>query len=459
MANLEDLATIEEDDDTQGKELDVAFMAAYDKAIKEGAAFNLEALENREKPVFIVADPTDAACLKYMGQEAVSVTQPQNAYEVKKAIEKARNSLQGVVIALPEEFIEATADIEKTLERLKIAYYTTPEDVDIVQKPEEIGRALSALYGDFSSYRVGGEKAAEAFIAEANEMAARPPITTGHRKLDSAINGGLFPGLYTIGAEPGTGKTAFVMQIADHIAAGGRPVLVYALEMSAFQLKARSISRITAEKKAPKEAATANEIMFPGKTEKAAVIKEATEEYFAKAKTLYIVESYAGTTAAQIEKDVRNFSLRYGEAPVVIVDYLQILAPISDRTTDKQNADAAVKTLKNISRTHKTPVIVISSWNRSAYETGGGMAAFKESGSIEYTSDVLASLQLKAVIDKTTAAPKAEKAKAAQEGRKEARKIPQRIEVTFSVHKNRFGQAESEIPFTFDAAHLLFRES
>ena len=458
MTDLEALATIEEDD-TQENTIDKAFIEAYTKAVKEGAPFNLAALENGEKPVFIVADPDDAAALRYLGQVGVSVTKPENSYEVRQAIEKARKTLQGVIIALPEAFTEAAADIEKTLERFKIPYYTMPEDVDVIREQDKVTHALSALYGDFSGDCVGGENAAKAFEAEIEEMAARPPITTGHSKLDRVINGGLFPGLYTIGAEPGTGKTAFVMQIADHIAAGGRPVLVYALEMSKIQLKARSISRLTAEKKAPKDAATATEIMSRSPKEWPDVVKEATTEYFNKMKTLYIRESFAGTTAAQIEKDVRNFSLRYGEAPVVVVDYLQILAPVNEKATDKQNADAAVKTLKSISRTYKTPVIVISSWNRGAYETGGGMAAFKESGSIEYTSDVLASLQLKAVIDAVNGANKTEKEKAAQQARKEARKVPQRIAVVFSVHKNRFGQAEQEISFSFDAAHSLFREA
>ena len=44
-----------------------------------------------------------------------------------------------------------------------------------------------------------------------------------------------------------------------------------------------------------------------------------------------------------------------GESPVVIIDYLQILAPYSERATDKQNTDKAVMELKRISRDYKIP--------------------------------------------------------------------------------------------------------
>ena len=50
--------------------------------------------------------------------------------------------------------------------------------------------------------------------------------------------------------------------------------------------------------------------------------------------------------------------------------------------------------LKRISRDFKTPVIGISSFNRQNYREAVSMEAFKESGAIEYSSDVLIGLQL-----------------------------------------------------------------
>ena len=71
-----------------------------------------------------------------------------------------------------------------------------------------------------------------------------------------------------------------------------------------------------------------------------------------------------------------------GKTPLVIVDYLQIVAPYNERATDKQNMDKAVLELKRISRDFKLPVIAVSSLNRMSYGQRISMEAFKESGAI-----------------------------------------------------------------------------
>jgi replicative DNA helicase len=125
---------------------------------------------------------------------------------------------------------------------------------------------------------------------------------------------------------------------------------------------------------------------------------------------------------------------------------LQILAPADPRATDKQNADRAVTELKRISRDYKTPVIAISSFNRDNYSTVANMAAFKESGAIEYSSDVLLALQLEGVGVKGSDF-NVDTAKQA---------IPRKVELC--ILKNRNGQTGAKIPFEYDARFNVFRE-
>ena len=99
--------------------------------------------------------------------------------------------------------------------------------------------------------------------------------------------------------------------------------------------------------------------------------------------------------AKQIRETAEKHISITGKRPVVIIDYLQILSPYNERYTDKQNTDKAVLELKRISRDHKLPVIAISSFNRMSYNGGAKMEAFKESGAIEYSSDILIALQAK----------------------------------------------------------------
>ena len=78
-----------------------------------------------------------------------------------------------------------------------------------------------------------------------------------------------------------------------------------------------------------------------------------------------------------------NIRLRGGK-PLVIVDYLQILKPMNPRMTDKQQAvKYNISELKRISRDFDIPLIVISSFNRSNYNTVTGYESFKETGAIE----------------------------------------------------------------------------
>ena len=94
---------------------------------------------------------------------------------------------------------------------------------------------------------------------------------------------------------------------------------------------------------------------------------------------------------AAVDKHIRLT----GRTPVVVIDYLQILAPADIKASDKQNTDKAVLELKRLSRDKKLPVLAISSLNRENYNAPISMTAFKESGAIEYSSDVLLGLQYK----------------------------------------------------------------
>ena len=94
---------------------------------------------------------------------------------------------------------------------------------------------------------------------------------------------------------------------------------------------------------------------------------------------------------------VDSYVARTGKKPVVIIDYLQIMKPSSDRATDKANVTTSVNEMKKLATRHHIPVIVISSFNRLNYNNPVSMEAFKESGNIEYSTDVLVGLQLKGV--------------------------------------------------------------
>lgn len=239
------------------------------------------------------------------------------------------------------------------------------------------------------------------FIAAINDDSKAFYIPTHFKQLDKVLDGGLYAGLYVIGAISSLGKTTLALQIADNIAKAGQDVIIVSMEMAASELMAKSISRITymLDTSAGKKKAKTSRGISTGSLydkyseEEKALIGNAIQSYRAFGQHITILEGIGDVGAEEIKKAVERHKALTGVTPVLIIDYLQILAPYELKASDKQNTDKAVLELKRLSRDQQTPVIAISSFNRDNYTQPINMASFKESGAIEYGSDVLIGLQ------------------------------------------------------------------
>ncbi len=120
---------------------------------------------------------------------------------------------------------------------------------------------------------------------------------------------------------------------------------------------------------------------------------DAIARYRTIAENVFVVEGMGDVHAETIKAKVEQHIRARGKTPVVFVDYVQIMAAQKDGLTDKQSMDKNIVELKRISRDYNTPVFAISSFNRDNYTATVNLAAFKESGAIEYTADVVLGLQ------------------------------------------------------------------
>ena len=142
-----------------------------------------------------------------------------------------------------------------------------------------------------------------------------------------------------------------------------------------------------------------------------------------------------------------------GNTPIVFVDYLQIMAPYDMRASDKQNTDKAVLELKRLSRDYKTPVVAVSSFNRDNYANEVNMAAFKESGAIEYGSDVLIALQPQGMKPGSTANDQKHNIKLVKEC-----KASRERSVEAVILKNRNGKTGGKVGFIYYALFNCFEQ-
>lgn len=220
---------------------------------------------------------------------------------------------------------------------------------------------------------------------------------TGFAYLDRALSGGLYAGLYGIGAVSGLGKTTFTMQIACNIAKSGTDVLFFSLEMARDELMARNISRTTAEMSAKRfgdagRLGKTNLDVMSGSRyrmftqDEQDFIMQAVDEYSKYAEHIYSVEGNFDITIESIKQRISKHIEATGNKPVVIIDYLQILGVEAERNgksiTDKQKADRIISYLKRTSRDLDIPIMVVSSFNREAYNSPVSMSSFKESGKL-----------------------------------------------------------------------------
>ena len=252
------------------------------------------------------------------------------------------------------------------------------------------------------------------FLSELDKSREGQAIPTGFAGLDELLDGGLYPGLYFLGAISSLGKTTLALQIADNIAKGGHGVMIFSLEMSRSELMAKTLSRESlirdiATHKTTTNALTTRGVLrasFHGYEKRERLIGEAIASYREWGRNLTVVEGVGDIGIKKGKPSIKATLEAYmsehgGKLPVVVIDYLQIIAPADVKATDKQNIDRNVTWLKRLSRHYQIPIIGISSFNRENYSAPVNMAAFKESGAIEYSSDVLIGLQI-AGIDKAS---------------------------------------------------------
>lgn len=294
----------------------------------------------------------------------------------------------------------------------------------------------------------------QGFIDGIADSVNTPYIPTGFTRLDTILDGGLYEGLYIIGAISSLGKTTLITQIADQIAQSGTDVLIFSLEMARTEIMSKSISRHTIQDvlatggdtknaKTARGITTGKKYKNYSKTERD-LIETAIKKYGEYADHIFIKEGIGDIGAAQIRAAIEEHISITGNTPVVIVDYLQILAPANDRASDKQNTDKAVLELKRASRDFKLPILGISSFNRENYSNAVTMAAFKESGGIEYGCDVLIGLQLEGAGNKNF------------DANEEKRKTPRGVELV--ILKNRNGRTGDTVCYKYYPMFNYFEE-
>lgn len=208
-------------------------------------------------------------------------------------------------------------------------------------------------------------------------------IPTGFIDLDYKLSGLQNSDLIIIAARPAMGKTAFVLNIAQHVAIRQKKtVAIFSLEMSKEQLVNRLFSL---------EAHVDAQLLRTGNL-KETDWESLIESAGAIAGSNLIIDDTFGITVAQLRSKCRKCKLERG-LDMVIIDYLQLMSGSGRRSDENRQQEIAEisRSLKGLARELNIPVVALAQLNRETTKRTSRrpeMSDLKDSGAIEQDADV-----------------------------------------------------------------------
>jgi replicative DNA helicase len=204
---------------------------------------------------------------------------------------------------------------------------------------------------------------------------------TGFSELDDVMNGLQNGEMIIVAARPSMGKTAFAMNVVEHIAADQKlPCAIFSLEMSKQQLAQRMLcsrGQIDAHK-LRKGMLNSQEY-----TKLASVVGEL-------AKAPIWVDDSPGLRPLELRAKARRLKLQH-DIKCIVVDYMQLMDN-PGRENRQQEISEISRGIKAVARELSIPVICLSQLNRASEGRDGHrprMSDLRESGSIEQDADVI----------------------------------------------------------------------
>lgn len=220
-------------------------------------------------------------------------------------------------------------------------------------------------------------------IEQASKTAGKVTgISSGFYDLDYKTAGFHPSELILVAARPAMGKTAFVLNIAEHAAVKEHiPTAIFSLEMSKEQLVKRILSM---NSKVDSQAMRTGELQdddWIKLVESAKVIGNSN----------LILDDTPGITISELRSKCRKYKLEYNLG-MIIIDYLQLMQGSKGSESRQQEISEISRSLKALARELQVPVIALSQLSRAVEQRPDKrpmLSDLRESGAIEQDADMV----------------------------------------------------------------------
>ncbi len=207
-------------------------------------------------------------------------------------------------------------------------------------------------------------------------------VATGFIDLDFMTAGMQPADLVLIAARPSMGKTAFVLNIAEHAALKLKvPTVIFSLEMSGRLITNRILAmnaRVDAQKM---RTGNLSEADWANVHESAIAIAEAP----------LIIDDTPGITISEMRSKCRQYKYEKGVG-MIIIDYLQLMSAGHKTQSREQEISEISRSLKSLARELNCPVLACSQLSRAVEQRPDKrpmLSDLRESGAIEQDADVI----------------------------------------------------------------------
>lgn len=208
-------------------------------------------------------------------------------------------------------------------------------------------------------------------------------LSTGYVDLDNLTSGFQGGDLIVIAGRPAMGKTSLAMNIVEQAAIqGGKPVLVFSMEMPAEFLAMRMMSSLGRVDQHRVKTGQLNDADWPRITSAVSMLSHAK----------LFIDDTPILSPTDIRARARRLTRAEGPLGLIIIDYLQLMHVAGLRENRTMEISTISRALKALAKELAVPVVALSQLNRGLEQRADKrpiMSDLRDSGAIEQDADLI----------------------------------------------------------------------